>query len=145
MPRVLAAAALLAVLPSAAQAPAAQTPAPQQTAATPSAAAGAEIDPALVGRWTLVEVEDEGQLAAFDAEIQAMACQFGADGEASIGVTVEQDADAYTRERMFRFVTDSGMILADGAGSARYEMLGADELRLTMDDGLIVRLTRAGT
>ena len=129
-------AALLA-LPSVAQ-----TAAAQHAGSAPTTAAPA-IDPALVGRWELVEVEDHGALDEFDATVDEMACQFGADGSASVGMTLEQDADTYTRERTFRFVAGGGRILAEGADGASYEMVGPDEVRLTMADGFVARLRRA--
>ncbi len=122
--------------------PASAQTATAQHAGSSTAAAVPAIDPALVGRWVLTEVEDHGALEAFSATVEAMACQFGADGEASVGVMLEQDADTYTRERAFRFVTADGQILADGADGASYEMIGPDELRLTMNEGLVVRLQR---
>lgn len=139
MPRFLVAAfAVCLALPVTAQ-----TAASQQSPDAPVPAAAAEVDTDLVGRWLLAEVESAGSMETFAVDVKQMACQFGADGEASIGMTFEQDADTYTRERLFRFVTDEGQILSDGAGAAQYELLDSGELRLTMDTGLIVRLRRA--
>lgn len=121
----------------------AQTTSAQQSPDAPAPAPATEVDASLVGRWLLTEVESTGSMAPFGVQVKQMACHFGSDGEASVGVTFEQDADSYTRERLFRFVTDSGQILADGAGTAQYELLDSGELRLTMEDGLIVRLRRA--
>lgn len=124
-------------VPALAQSATAQHSDEKTTAAAPA------IDPALVGRWVLVEVENEGSLDAFDATVEAMACHFGSDGEASVGMTLEQDDDSYTRERAFRFVTADGQILADGTAGTTYELIGPDNLRLTMADGFVARLRRA--
>lgn len=137
MTRLLAPAlAALVVFPAAAQS------VPAQHAGDPTTAAVAAVDPAVVGQWEMVEVESEGALNQLATDVEAMACQFGADGEATASMTVTQDADTYTRERVFRFATVDGRIDAEGEADARYEVVGGDELRLTMPDGFTVRLRR---
>ncbi len=108
----------------------------------PSTAAAAAVDPAVVGQWEMIEVESEGVLTALETDVEEMTCHFGADGEAMASMTVTQDAETYTRERAFRFVTTDGRIDAEGDADARYEVVGTDELRLTMADGFAVRLRR---
>ena len=120
----------------------AQTATAQRTADGPTTSPATAIDPWLVGRWELLEVEDEGAMAPFEATVEAMTCQFGADGEGSVGLTLDQDADTYTRERTFRFVAADGSLVTDGTRGATYERLGADELRLTMADGFAARFRR---
>lgn len=121
----------------------AQTVAAQQAASGASTQPATAIDPALVGQWELVEVEAEGRMAPFEATVETMTCHFGADGEASVGLTLDQDADTYTRERTFRFVAADGTLLADGQNPATYEVLEGDEMRLTMADGFAARFRRA--
>ena len=135
---------LAAVLASVALPATAQTATAQHAASGTATQPASAIDPALVGAWELVVVEAEGQMAPFEATVEDMTCEFGADGEASVGLTLDQDADTYTRERTFRFVAADGTIVADGDDRASYEVFGADEMRLTMADGFTARFRRAG-
>lgn len=131
MPRLLAAALLVLATPLMASAQ-----------ASPEVAT-TSVDQALIGHWQLLEVEDAGALGRFGATVEALNGVFGADGEASVAMTVAQDGEQYDRSRDFRFATRDGDIVGeDDRAMGSYESLGADEVRLTLTDGLVVRLRR---
>ena len=100
------------------------------------------IDPSLVGQWELATVERLGAIEDFGATVDEMACEFSADGQAHVLLEVEQDQDTMERERTFQFATLEGRIVADQGPAVAYEILGADDIRLTTSDGLVVLLHR---
>ena len=132
----LAAAALVA-LPAAAQANG-------DAAGAPAAVAPAPPDPALVGEWRLLKVEDPGAIGRFGGEIEAMTCAFEADGQAEVRLAVMQDRDVHEHDRTFAFTTEDGAIVRDGGPPVRYEVLGGDLLVLRDPAGLVVHLVRVG-
>ena len=123
------------------------TPAWAQATSTPepdsTALAQGVVDPVLVGEWTLVEVENEGRMAVFGAEIEEMACTFKAEGEGTVEMTVVQDRETIEADRSFKFETVDGRILVNDAEPIGYAVLETGEVRLSMPDGLVVRLRRA--
>ena len=115
--------------------------APALAQSTPDAAA---VDPALVGTWTLEDVEDAGSLGAMGAEIEAMTCRFEADGRGHVEMTLVQDQDVIQRSREFTFDTEGGQIVTDDDDQpAAYRILddGRMELRHPMGLTLVFRLT----
>ena len=137
--RTLAAAvALLVAVPTAAQASgdAPEPAAPEVTA---------PLDPALVGEWRLLMVEEAGAIGRFGGEIEAMTCEFEADGSAEVHVAVMQDRDVHEHERAFQFTTEDGAIVRPGMPPVRYEVHGGDLLVLRDEAGLVVHLVRVGS
>lgn len=135
--RTIAALALaLTALPVAAQANAdlavrtVETPAPQV------------VDPALIGEWTLLKVEDAGAIGRFGGEVEEMTCDFEADGSAEVHLAVMQDQDLQEHVKTFQFATEGGTIVPDGSQPVRYEVLGGDLLVLHDPMGLVVQLVR---
>ena len=126
-------AALVVALPASAQANADATPPTEQAVA---------VDPALVGEWTLLTVEETGDIARFGGEIEAMSCDFEADGSAEVHVTVLQDRNFHKHDRAFEFTTEDGAILRDGSAPVRYAVHGGDLLVLRDTAGLVVHLVR---
>lgn len=116
-----------------------------QAASTPPSIQVADVDPALVGDWSLMKVEALGEMARYGAEIQAMECAFNADGTAEVRLAVEQDEDVTSRTRAFRFTTDDGWIESEGAPGMAYDVFGGDLLVLRSQDGLVVHLRRVST
>lgn len=112
------------------------------TPAFAQATASADVDPALVGDWTLLTVVESGDLGRFGAEIEEMTCAFAADGSARVRLTVEQDDDRTASSRAFQFTTDDGQIEGDEIATMRYEIWGGDLLVLRSADGLEVHLRR---
>ena len=105
--------------------------------------AEARVDSALVGAWTLDEVSEPGLMAAYGVRVQAMTCQFTADGRAEIVMTAMQDGEAIVRDRAFDFETAGGQIVSEEDGDAvGYRILDDGALELT-DDGMVVRFVRA--
>ena len=119
-----------------------QTPQRFSPGVPTSSPVSTEIDPALVGHWELADVERLGTLDDFGAAVDEMECDFGADGQAHVTLAIEQDRDTMDRERSFRFVTADSRIVADRGPMVAYEVMGADDLRLTTADGLVVHLHR---
>ncbi len=135
MIRTLAAVALvLAAVPASAQV----------TASGPPAVEAADVDPALLGDWTLMKVEALGEMGRYGAEIQDMECAFEADGTAEVRLSIEQDEDRTNRTRAFQFSTDDGRITSEGMPGMAYQVLGGDLLVLRSADGLVVHLRRVG-
>lgn len=131
MPRLLA--AVLIVL---------ATPLLASAQASPEVAT-TSVDHALIGHWQLLEVEDVGALGRYGATVEALTGVFGADGEASVAMTVAQDGERYDRTRDFRFATRDGAIVGeDDRAMCTYEPISPDEVRLTLTDGLVVRMRR---
>lgn len=126
----------VAVLPAASQTQA-------QHAATTEPAPAPAIDPALVGQWELAEVESADALGMQDATVEKLACRFGADGEATVEMVVEQDGEQFSRSRSFRFSAADGQVLVDGVVLGVYEALDGGEIRLALPDGFVARLRRA--
>ena len=136
--RTVAALALLVVaLPAAAQANGDAAPEVE-------AASAQTVDPALVGEWTLLKVEENGDIGRFGGEVERMTCEFEADGSAEVHLAVMQDLDLQEHERTFRFATENGTIVRDGAAPVQYEVLGGDLLVLRDPTGLVVQLVRVG-
>lgn len=117
-------------------------PAFAQGASTPPAVQVADVDPALVGDWSLMKVEALGEIGRYGAEIQDMECAFNADGTAEVRLAVEQDEDVTNRTRAFRFTTDDGQIESEGTPGMAYNVFGGDLLVLRSQDGLVVHLRR---
>ena len=103
----------------------------------------AAIDPALIGEWELLEVEELGAIDDFGAAVDEMNVEFSVDGGAHVMLEIEQDQDTMERERTFRFTTLDGRIVPDQGAPVAYEILGQDDIRLTTPDGLVVHLHRA--
>ena len=137
MRTVAALALLVAALPAAAQANGDAAP---EVEAAPAQA----VDPALVGEWTLLKVEANGDIGRFGGEVEQMTCEFEADGSAEVHLAVMQDLDLQEHERTFRFATENGQIVREGGAPVQYEVLGGDLLVLRDPMGLVVQLVRVG-
>ena len=138
--RALVLALAVAALPAAAQ----STPAAPEAA--PPAADSVEValfDPLLVGEWTLDEVAEGGFLARMNAEVEAMTCDFDADGTATVAMTVLQDQETTETSSAFDYETEAGQILSDTDDPVRYRILEDGRLELSDSLGLVLRLVRA--
>lgn len=100
------------------------------------------MDPALVGRWSLAAVDATGTMGRFGASLASMVCVFGADGQATVHVVMEQDGERYDREHTFRAEAAGGTITSAEQPIGTYEPLDADRVRLTFADGMVVQLQR---
>jgi|GEM_PF-4040562 len=100
------------------------------------------MDPALVGRWSLAAVDAPGAMGRFGASLASMACVFGADGQSTVHVVMEQDGERYDREHTFGAAAAAGAITSAGQPVGTYEPLDADRVRLTFTDGMVVQLQR---
>lgn len=112
--------------------------------AAPPVERAASVDPALVGEWTLIKVQEAGEIGRFGGEIEAMSCEFDADGSAEVELTVLQDRDLHTHDQTFEFDTEDGTIVRSGAPPVQYQVLGKDLLVLRDSAGLVVQLVRVG-
>lgn len=129
MTRLALAAALLAAAPAFAQA----------TTDVPPA-----VDTRLVGEWSLVEVNDLGEMGRYGAELEGMVCSFSSTGEAEVRIEVLQDSDTHASTKTFEFETADGKIMPEDAPAVSYAVLSKDLLELRDASGLVVRLARAG-
>lgn len=101
------------------------------------------VDPVLVGQWSLDAVVEPGTMGRFGASLASMVCVFGADGQATLHVVMEQDGERYDRERTFGVQVADGVITSRDQPVGTYEALGADRVRLAFPDGLVVQMQRA--
>lgn len=104
---------------------------------------GANVDEAVVGTWELAEVEYGGLMAELGAEIDALVLRIEADGAALVELEVVQDLETMTREDSFNCTAQNGTIQPDDRPAISYEVLNADEIRLTDPEGVVVRMKRA--
>ena len=125
--------ALLVALPVSAQA---------NADAAPLTESAVVVDPALVGAWTLIKVQEPGAIARFGGEIEAMSCDFAADGSAEVRLAVLQDREVHEHDRTFAYATEGGEIVGEGAPPVKYEIHGGDLLVLHDATGLVVQLVR---
>lgn len=109
-----------------------------------TASEAADVDPAIVGDWTLMKVEALGEMGRYGADVQEMWCSFDADGTGEVRLSFEQDQDVMDRARTFQFTTDGGKIESTGAPEISYQVYGGDLLVLRMESGLVVQLRRIG-
>lgn len=120
-----------------------EAPPPAQQAVD-SADRVATVDSALVGTWTLDEVTAAGTLDALGVRVEAMTCQFAADGHAEMVMKAVQDGEAIVRDRSFAFETADGQIIQqDGDSAVTYRILDDGSLEL-IDAEMVVRFVRAG-
>ncbi len=101
------------------------------------------MDASLVGRWSLETVEAAGTMGRFGASLASMTCAFGADGQATVRVVMEQDGERYDREHTFAAESADGTITSAGRPMGTYELLSDGALRLALSDGLVVQMERA--
>ena len=118
-------------------------PATAQGASAPSGVEVSNVDPAIVGDWTLMKVVEIGEIGRYGAVVRAMECAFDAGGAAEVRLSIEQDRDVTERTRAFRFTTDQGRIKSKGRPGLTYQVLGGDLLELRSKEGLVVHLRRA--
>lgn len=107
-----------------------------------TAADAPAVDPALVGQWSLDAVDDPGTMGRFGASLASMACVFGADGQATLHIVLEQDGERYDRERTFGVQVSDGVITSRDQPVGTYEALGDGRVRLAFPDGLVVQMQR---
>ncbi len=111
----------------------------------PVAAQVAEnVDPLVVGEWTLDEVSEAGYLGRMGAQIRAMRCAFAPDGTASVSMTLLQDQDRIEHSKSFAFETEAGQILPEDDAPVTYRVLADGRLQLSDETGLVVLLVRGG-
>ena len=120
----------------------AYVPASAQGTTTAPVVAAPDVDPSLIGDWTLMRVEALGEMGRYGAEIRNMECAFTAEGTAEVRLTIEQDEDVSNRTRSFQFSTDGGEIEGEGMPGVAYKVFGGDLLVLRSTDGLVVHLRR---
>ena len=136
--RLLVFAAALVAVPAAAQS------ASEPTAPVADSVEVALVDPLVVGSWTLDEVEEGGFLGLMGAEIEAMTCDFAADGTARVAMTIVQDQETRETERTFDFETAGGEIVSEGDDPVGYSVRDDGRLELSTGGGLALVLVRAG-
>ncbi|WP_412068418.1 hypothetical protein [Rubrivirga sp. IMCC43871] len=102
-----------------------------------------DVDPALVGAWSLDEVVEGGRLAVLGVAVEDMTCAFGAEGTARIEMEMVQDLDPIVRERTFTFQTENGQIVVPDDDAVAYRMLDDGRLEMTTTGGLVVRFVRS--
>jgi len=110
-----------------------------------ASAAPSAVDPAVVGEWTLNEVADTGFLGRMGAQIRAMHCDFSAEGEATVTMTLFQDEDRIERSRSFEYETEDGQIVSTDDRPVGYRVLSDGRLELSDATGLVILLVRKGT
>ena len=103
---------------------------------------GSSVDQAVVGTWELAEVEDSGLMDELGAVIDALMLRIEADGETLIELEVVQDLETMTKEDRFHCTAQNGQIQPDDRAAISYELLSADEIRLTDPQGVVVRMKR---
>ena len=101
------------------------------------------MDATLLGQWSLATVEATGTMGRFGASLASMTCAFGANGQATVRVVMEQDGERYDREHTFTAEAADGTITSADQPVGTYEMLADDTLRLSLADGLVVQMERA--